>query len=86
MTVSGWNPRCGRVLDLQVNGDVAAALVDPNGDGADVGVELYTRQSDGEWGCVVSGGDGAAIPGWSAEIDGARVVLRRTVGDGDPNG
>ena len=78
MTVSGWDPRYARVLDVQVNGDVAAPLVDANGDGTEVGVDLYTRHPGGEWGCVVSGGDAAGIPGWWAEVDGDRVLLRRT--------
>lgn len=78
LTVGDWDPRYARVLDVQVDGDVAAALVDANGDGADVSVGLYTRQPTGDWGCVISGGDGARIPGWCAEVDGNRVGLRRT--------
>ncbi len=40
MTVGGWDPRYARVVDVQVNGDVAAALVDANGDGADLTIDL----------------------------------------------
>jgi hypothetical protein len=66
MTVGGWNPRYARVLDVQVQGDVAAALVDANGDGADLNVDIYVRQSDGEWGEVASGNGSIGIAGWLA--------------------
>jgi hypothetical protein len=66
MTVGGWNPRYARVLDVQVQGDVAAALVDANGDGADLNVDIHVRQPDGEWGEVASGNGSIGIPGWLA--------------------
>lgn len=48
MTVGGWDPRYVRVLDVQVDGDVAAALVNANGDGADISIDIYVRSPDGE--------------------------------------
>ena len=50
LAVGGWDPRHARVLEVQVQGDVAAALVDANGDGADLNVDMHVRQADGEWG------------------------------------
>jgi hypothetical protein len=55
MKVGGWDPRYARVIDVQVDGDAAAALVDPNGDGADLNVDVYLRGGDGEWAEVVNG-------------------------------
>lgn len=66
MTVGGWDPRYARVLDVQVQGDVASALVDANGDGADLNVDIYLRQPDGEWAEVASGNGSIGIPGWAA--------------------
>jgi hypothetical protein len=55
IALGGWDPRYARVLDVQVNGDAAAALVDTNGDGADVNVDIYLLGSDGKWMAVASG-------------------------------
>jgi hypothetical protein len=43
------------VVDVQVDGDAAAALVDANGDGADLNVDVYLRGGDRQWAEVVSG-------------------------------
>jgi hypothetical protein len=82
INIGGWDPRCARVLDVQVEGDVAAALVDANGDGADINIDIYVRSSDGEWNEVASGNSDLGIPGWQASSeDDQRLVLTRTPHD-----
>lgn len=82
INIGGWDPRYARVLDLQVDGDVAAALVDANGDGADLNVDIYVRSPDGDWGEVASGNGDMGIPGWRASCtDDHRLVLTRTTHD-----
>jgi Tol biopolymer transport system component len=55
IVVGGWHPEYARVLDVQTDGRWAAALVDPNSDGADLNVELYLRDPDGHWSVAASG-------------------------------
>ena len=82
MTVGRWDPRYARVLDVQVDGDVAAALVDANGDGADINIDIYVRSPDGEWNEVASGNGDLGIPGWEASSDDdQRLLLTRTTHD-----
>ena len=42
LAVGGWDARFARVIDVQVDGDAAAALVDANGDGQDLNIGVYT--------------------------------------------
>ncbi|GAA4091199.1 hypothetical protein ACFFOS_25555 [Nocardioides kongjuensis] len=75
----GWDARYARVLDVQVEGDVAAALIDSNGDGADVNVDLYFRDSDGRWIPGASGNGSISMPGVLATwTDDDRLLLTRT--------
>jgi hypothetical protein len=41
LALGGWDERYARVLATAVWGDVAAAIVDSNGDGADIDLDLY---------------------------------------------
>jgi hypothetical protein len=85
MTVGGWDQRYARVLDVQVQGDVAAALVDANGDGADLNVDVYVRPPNGEWAEVASGNGSIGIPGWLAiHTADDRLILSRAPDDGPP--
>jgi hypothetical protein len=59
--VGGWDRRYARVIDIQVDGDIAAALVDPNGDGADLNVSVYVL-ADGEWREAASGNGSLEMP------------------------
>lgn len=79
IAVGGWDPRYARVIDLQVDGDLAAALIDPNGDGADLNVSIYAH-GDGEWSEVGSGNGALSIPGWFRTTWTAddRLILTRT--------
>ena len=80
--IGGWDPRYARVLDVQVEGDVAAALVDANGDGADINIDIYVRSPEGEWHERASGNGDLGIPGWQASSDDdQRIVLTRTTHD-----
>jgi hypothetical protein len=70
-------------IDVQVHGDVAASLLDANGDGADLNVEVYLRHPDGHWAAVGSGnGTSMGIAGWSAtRTAGDRLTLSRADDD-----
>lgn len=79
--LGGWDSRWARVLDVQVNDNAAAALVDTNGDGEDINVDLYVRAPDGSWQEVASGNGSVATPQWRAEWTGNRLVLIRLTDD-----
>jgi len=54
----GWHPRYARVLAIATDGDYGFALVDGNGDGAELEEELW-EWHDGRWdGRSSSGGGG----------------------------
>jgi len=76
--VGGWDPRYARVIDLQVDGEIAAALIDPNGDGADLNASIYVH-GDGEWREAGSGNGALSIPGWfrTTWTDDDRLILTR---------
>lgn len=67
------------MLDLQVDRDIAAALIDPNGDGADLNVSIYTC-TDGVWNEAGSGNGELSIPGWfrTTWTEDDRLILTRT--------
>lgn len=50
----GWHPRYARTLAIATDGDFGLAIVDGNGDGAELETEVWLRDDDG-WG-----------PGWSS--------------------
>lgn len=55
MRLGGWDPRYAVVLATAARDGVAAALVDTNGDGADVDLDQYEQAADGRWAEVSSG-------------------------------
>jgi hypothetical protein len=59
----GWDPRHAVTPAVAESGEVAAALVDTNGDGADVDLDVYERDPRGEWREVTSGN--VAVPGFA---------------------
>jgi hypothetical protein len=62
----GWDPRYAVALVVVTRGDIAAALIDPNGDGADIDLDEYTLGPDGEWVAGNSGGSaGDSGSSWS---------------------
>jgi hypothetical protein len=55
---SSWHPRYARVLAVASDGDYGFALVDGNGDGAELEAETWIWE-DGLWTDAASSGDGA---------------------------
>lgn len=78
MVLGGWDRRYARVLDVQVDGDVAAALVDSNGDGADLNIDVYQRGPGSEWTIIASGNGSLDVGGIRATwTDDDRLILTR---------
>lgn len=57
IALSGWHPRYARVLALASEGDHGFAVVDGNGDGAELEVELWWWE-EGAWTSGSSSGTG----------------------------
>ena len=57
--VGGWHPRYARVLLIEHDDDDAVVLVDGNGDGAELELEYWHRDSDGAWCGGSSSGHGS---------------------------
>ncbi len=55
LRLGGWDPRYAVVLASAARDGVAAALIDTNGDGADVDLDQYEQAADGRWVEVNSG-------------------------------
>lgn len=49
LRLGGWDARYAVVLATSAHDGVAAALVDTNGDGADVDLDQYEQAADGRW-------------------------------------
>jgi hypothetical protein len=58
ISAGGWDARYAVTLALVSHGDIAAALIDTNGDGADIDLDQYERGADGHW-VEFSSGNGA---------------------------
>jgi len=58
LRLGGWDPRYAVVLATAARDGVAAALVDTNGDGADIDLDQYEQGADGLWFEVNSGNCG----------------------------
>lgn len=64
LEVGGWDTRFAVVRAVRTLGDAAAAVVDANGDGADINLEHF-RRSDGRWTLSSSsGGAGDHARSW----------------------
>ena len=66
--LGGWDARYAVTLAVASSGDVAAALVDTNGDGADIGLDQYERDAAGHWNEIGSGSAGDAGSSWSPRL------------------
>ena len=65
----GWDARFAVVRALVVQDTIAAALIDPNGDGGSIDLDEYVRGSDGRWVASNSGGGaGDSATSWSPEM------------------
>lgn len=62
----GWDARFAVVRAIAVSNDIAAVLVDPNGDGGTIDLDEYRRGPDGHWEAGNSGGGaGESGTSWS---------------------
>ena len=71
ITLGGWDARCAVTLAVASACDVAAALVDTNGDGADIDLDQYERDAAGHWNEIGSGSAGDAGSSWSPRLTAA---------------
>ena len=73
LSAGGWDPRYAVTLAVASQDDVGAALIDTNGDGADIDLDVYERDADGVWQGVASSGvgdDGGFLSDRMAVISG----------------
>ena len=68
LQAGGWDPRYAAVLVVASRGDIAAALIDTNDDGADIDLDQYARDADGHWTEGISGSAGDSGSSWSQRI------------------
>ena len=68
ITLGGWDARYAVILAVASTGDVAAALVDANGDGADIDLDRYERDAAGHWNEIGSCSAGDAGSSWSPRL------------------
>jgi hypothetical protein len=64
----GWDPRYAVTLAVVAHGDIAAALIDTNGDEADIDLDEYERNADGDWQETTSGNADDHGPSWSRRM------------------
>jgi hypothetical protein len=64
----GWDHRYAVALAVQTAGDIAAALIDTNGDGADIDLDFYVRGADGSWRGTSSGSAGDEGAEWTDRV------------------
>ena len=82
LRLGGWDPRYAVVLATSARDGVAAALVDTNGDGADVDLDQYEQAADGRWVEVASSNcddTGAFATGFMAVAWGRLPSARRVL-------
>lgn len=66
--LGGWDARYAVVLATASRDSVAAAIIDTNGDGAGVALDLYTRAATGEWVGQSSSNSGVDGLSWNDEV------------------
>lgn len=81
LLLGGWDPRYAVVLAAAARDGVAAALVDTNGDGAEINLDQYEQAADGRWEGVSSGNcdDGGAFATGFMALAWGRATPRATV-------
>jgi hypothetical protein len=83
ISAGGWDGRYAVTLAVATRGGIAAALIDTNGDGADIDLDEYERGTDGHWHELGSGsaGDSGASRSprlaatWGCSDPGAHVEI-----------
>jgi hypothetical protein len=76
--LGGWDPRYARVIRLENNKNVAFALVDANGDGAEIHESVYAHNGSQWVECFVgrgSGADGPVAWTWGTAPDRQHVEI-----------
>jgi hypothetical protein len=68
ISAGGWDARYAVTLAVAMRGDIAAALIDTNGDGADIDLDEYERGADGHWQESISGNVDERGAHWSSRI------------------
>ena len=81
LRLGGWDSRYAVVLVTAARDGVAAALVDTNGDGADVDLDQYEEGVDGRWVEVASGNcdETGAVATGSMAVAWGRATARAAV-------
>jgi hypothetical protein len=64
----GWDPRYAVALAIASCDDVAGALIDTNGDEADIDLDEYERDANGNWHAIGSGSAGGEGTSWSTRV------------------
>jgi hypothetical protein len=64
----GWDSRFAVAVAVVSLDEIAAALIDTNGDGADVDLDQYERDVDGSWREIGSGSAGEEGSSWSPRM------------------
>ena len=65
----GWDARYAVALAVAAEGEIAAALIDTNGDGTEIILDEYRRDSDGGWVAGnAGGGAGESGSSWSRDL------------------
>lgn len=78
VSAGGWDARYAVTLATDSRGGIAAALIDTNGDEADIDLDQYERGADGHWHETVSGSAGEWGTSWTPAI--AAIWGRREPG------
>jgi hypothetical protein len=68
ISAGGWDGRYAITLAVATHGGLAAALIDTNGDGADIDLDEYERGADGHWHELGSGSAGDWGASWSPRL------------------
>lgn len=69
IVAGGWDARYAVTLAVATCGDVAAALVDANGDGADINLDQYRMMAPGGgWEAGASASAGEEGVSWSSDM------------------
>jgi len=68
ISTGGWDARYAVPLAVASHGGIAAALIDTNGDVADIDLDEYERGADGHWRGLVSGNVDERGAHWSYRI------------------
>ena len=63
-----WDHRYALTLAIQTEDDIAAALIDTNGDGGAIDLDFYVQGSDGSWQGAISGSAGEEGAEWTDRI------------------